>query len=127
MYAPQLHLVRTLSGSIISLYRGKEIPQNFELNNKQVQEMKSRAKDRLLQNISPQGKFTYVYNPTPDTYSSNDNLIRQFMSSRYLAILAQKDSTLLDEHKRNLEYIFATWYQENETNGRVVYNNASKL
>lgn len=126
-YAPELHIARSASGAVVSFYKGKQLDQETAFDLEEVRKGIAAMKKRLVDNLDQQGQFTYVYNPTPATYSRNNNLIRQFMASRVLAEMSDQDETLLPLHKRNLEYIFKTRYQEDETNGWVLYAGTTKL
>lgn len=116
-----MHIARSDSGTVVTFYKGKQLDQQSDFDLEEVRKGIAAMKKRLVDNLDQQGKFTYVYNPTPATYSRNNNLIRQFMASRVLAEMSNQDETLLPLHKRNLEYIFKTWYQEDATNGWVLY------
>ncbi len=127
LYAHELHIGRGSNKEVVTYTRGKVVDPLLPFDLNKVQEALAQGKWRLVDNLDEEGKFTYVYNPTPATYSDNNNLIRQFMASRLLAQLSVADANLLEAHKRNLAYIFATRYREDERNGRVVYADSSKL
>ena len=55
-------------------------------------------------------------------------MVRQLMASRLLAELALDDPALGSVHRKNLQFLFANWYREdNRGHGYIFYDNKSKL
>ena len=93
----------------------------------QVNNSLLKAESWLLNDINEFGYFNYSYDPIEDTYSSENNMVRQLMASRLLAELSQTNESLRPIHKKNLEYVFSNWYQEKNDTGYIFYDNKSKL
>ena len=81
----------------------------------------------IVKNLNDAGYFNYYYNVTSGFYSSSNNMIRQFMASRYLAEMSQGNNTLQSLHQKNLDYIFNNWYRENGDIGYIYFDSKSKL
>ncbi len=96
---------------------------------KEVQASYDLAETWLLKNFQEEGYFLYAYDPRNDSISKDNNMIRQFMSSRLLGELSKEDESLIPMHRKNLEYIFEHWYQETEDGkyGYILYSKKSKL
>ncbi len=93
-----------------------------------VSESYQHAKKWLINNIRDEGIFVYLYDPVNDTYAAENNMTRQLMASRLLAGLAFENTALRQVHKKNLEFIFAHWYRENENGlGYMLFDNQSEL
>ena len=86
-----------------------------------------QAEHWLTNNLNEKGYFNYLYNPEKDVYSTKNNMIRQLMASRLLAELSQSEKSLLLAHKKNLDYIFAQWYIEEDDKGYIYFNKKAKL
>jgi hypothetical protein len=86
------------------------------------------AETWFLNNIRDNGIFVYLYDPYTDDYAVKNNTVRQLMASRLLAELALGDPEIQPVHQRNLQYIFANWYREdNRGAGYIFYDKKSKL
>lgn len=84
------------------------------------------AQNWLINDLDNEGYFKYKYDPKKG-YSRKNNMIRQLMSSKVLAELAQERPEVRDLHRKNLDYIFANWYKEDGERGYILYKNKSKL
>ncbi len=120
---------------IVNFYRGNSADScSLSLTPERVQESIQLAEQWLLNNTSPRGDFRYSYYPSLDEFSPNNNFIRQFLASRYLAEIASDNSQADKLHQENLGFIFENWYQEEgqgESGVGYIYNtsrpNGSKL
>lgn len=93
-----------------------------------VSESYQNAEKWFLNAIRDKGIFVYRYNPVSDTYPDKNNMVRQLMASRLLAELSLENAKLRTAHKKNLQFIFANWYRENQDGlGYIFYSNKSKL
>ena len=101
----------------------------FILSSADVNNSLNLAEKWLTFNLKEDGFFSYIYDPSNDEYPNKNNMIRQLMASRLLAEMSQMNSSLLDAHQKNLDYIFEHWYEEdNETgHGYIYYDEKSKL
>ena len=87
-----------------------------------------QAETWFLNNIREKGIFVYLYDPYTDHYADKNNTVRQLMASRLLAELSLNNPELGSLHQKNLKFIFANWYRENEQRlGYIYYDNKSKL
>src|SRR3989338_6515026 len=66
----------------------------------------------LIKNIRDNGLFAYSINPETGDYSTDNNELRQLMSSRILAERSADSDEIMKLHKKNLEFIVMNWYQE---------------
>jgi hypothetical protein len=92
-----------------------------------LQHSLAKAEQWLIANLNEDGYFNYLYDPSSDTYSASNNMIRQLMASRVLAEMCHENATLEALHQKNLNYIFGHWYQEENETGYIFYSNKSKL
>jgi hypothetical protein len=93
-----------------------------------VSDSYQHAEKWLMNNIRDEGIFVYLYDPVNDTYAAENNMIRQLMVSRLLAGLAFENPALRQAHKKNLQFIFAHWYRENEKGlGYMLFRKQSEL
>jgi hypothetical protein len=81
----------------------------------------------LKKSFREEGYFQYLYNPQNDEYSTDNNIIRQLMSSRKFAELSPSVGEIEILHRKNLEYIFTNWYKELGDLGYIYFNETSKL
>lgn len=115
---------------VVTFYRGNELNCDFKVTTEEVKKSLKMAENWFKNSLAPRGDFRYSYYPSLDEYSPNNNFIRQFLASRYLAEMAQEDKEPKELHKKNLDYIFNNWYQEDGEIGYVYNNkkpNGSKL
>ncbi len=128
LYFNTLHFATTrFTNEIVTFYRGNPLNQKPTVTRSNLNHCLELAKAWLLQNLKPDGRFVYLYNPSNGTYSEKNNMIRQLMASRVLAQMSQNDSSLRARHQKNLNYIFSNWYQEKEGKGFIEFKNKSKL
>ena len=86
------------------------------------------AETWFLKSIRDEGIFVYLYDPYTDHYADKNNTVRQLMASRLLAELALDDPDIGPAHQKNLQFIFAHWYREdNRGAGYIFYDKKSKL
>jgi len=78
-------------------------------------------------NILNDGLFLYTTNIETGEIPTTNNAIRQLMASRVIALESQSNSELLSIHKKNLEYLMANWYREENGLGYVYFDEKSKL
>jgi len=94
---------------------------------KEVMTMHEQAESWLLTNINSKGLFVYLFNPITGNTPTSNNDVRQLMASRILAEKSSMDNAYHAAHKKNLDFIFANWYEHNEGLGYIVYEDKSKL
>ncbi len=96
----QLHLLRFRSDhwyeepdtrSIIALTRGLIVLPEDAVTRRNLDEAISRLADYMMYRQLPSGAFSYQYEPAPNIYSDDDNLVRQAGSTIAMAWYA-KDS-----------------------------------
>jgi hypothetical protein len=118
------------TGNIVNIDDNSE---SIELLNyeKESQEILSLGKKWFLNNIQEDGSFIYLYDQDGNIKKKN-NAIRQLLAFRVVAQLCQQgDEKFCQLHKRNLDFVFNSWYKtENKNNkkvGYIFYNDISKL
>ena len=127
-YFPTIHFASTrFSDEITTFYRCNVIEKKPEFDLEKIQDSLDMAEGWMLLNLDEDGYFNYEYRPYSDEYSNNNNMIRQLMSSRWLAEVSSKDETLLHMHKVNLDYVLRNWYREDGELGYIFFNNKSKI
>ena len=99
----------------------------LNIDSNKIESFLSGANNWFVRNIKDKGIFVYRYNAYTGEYSKKNNMIRQLMASRLLAEMSLEDKSLLSMHKKNLEFIFKYWYQEEGEFGYIYYNHKSKL
>jgi len=92
-----------------------------------INEVKSLSLQWIIANMKSDGYFVYAYDPSSNTESKENNMIRQLMASRIMAELSNNNKEILDYHKRNMEYIFKYWYREDGEKGYIYYNGDARL
>ena len=109
----------------------KEDEENYKENpvfdEEKINNSLDNAEKWLISNLREEGCFNYLYDPSTETYSTNNNMIRQLMASRLLAEMSKDNISLQPLHQKNLDYIFYHWYKEDNDTGYIFYNNKSKL
>lgn len=127
--APELHFGTTpqSDGDIVTFYRGKEFDTDLAFDEQEIREVLARANDWMEWSVMPTGQLYYQYYPSNGKYSSKNNMIRQLMWSRILALRSHDDPTVRKLHERNLAHILATWYEEDGDHAYIFYKNKSKL
>jgi len=127
-YFNTLHFATTrFSEDIITFYRCNIVDFYPNMTMDKIEESLHMAQDWFLDNLRDEGDFNYRYSPSNGKYSTENNMIRQFMASRLLAELCQKNSSLQDMHRKNLDYVFEQWYREDNETGYIFYDNKSKI
>lgn len=122
-----LHFTQLKPGSeVIDLLRASHVnPKPPTIA--QVNRSLSLMNTWLVGNLKSEGYFNYNYYPGSGRYSTANNMIRQLMGSRVLAVLSWTDEKVAQAHRRNLEYVFTNWYREDGEYGYIYFDNKSKL
>lgn len=82
----------------------------------------------FLANLRDDGRFTYALDASTGEVLAGDNDLRQLMSARLLADLANEDRRLLALHDRNLDYVTREFYRDTALGlGYILYDGRSKL
>lgn len=118
---------RFSENNIVEYFRGNTSSQEVNLNDSDFRYIYNLSKMWLMNSISESGQFRYMYDPFRDKYSPRNNMIRQLMSSRGLAELIKEDYGLIEEHKKNLNFIISNWYREDNDIGYIYFRGRSKL
>lgn len=127
-YFPTIHFGTTdYSDEVMSFYRCSLIDINPENNIEKISQSLKFCEDWMKNNLNDEGYFNYLYYPSNGNYSASNNMIRQLMSSRWLAEKSSSNDKLLTPHKKNLEYVFKFWYKEDKNLGYIFYDQNSKL
>ena len=127
-YFPTIHFASTeFSEEVATFYRCNIIEKKPEFDLEKIHDSLDMAEGWMLLNLDEDGYFNYEYRPSSGEYSNSNNMIRQLMSSRWLAELSSKDEALLHMHKVNLDYILRNWYREDGESGYIYFDNKSKV
>ncbi len=127
-YFPTIHFTRTSpDGEVINLYRCSETEIIPDVTPEKIFETIKLAEGWMLLNIDEDGYFNYGYSPSRGEYLTTNNMIRQFLSSRWLADKSKSDENLLYLHRINLEYILKKWYFQEGDLGYIYFGDKSKL
>jgi AMMECR1 domain-containing protein len=127
-YFPTIHFGTTAySDGLVSFYRCSLVNFNPENSIEKIKQSLKACEDWMKNNLNDEGYFNYLYYPSNGNYSSSNNMIRQLMSSRWLAEKSNSDYELMAPHKKNLDYVFKFWYKEDKNLGYIFYDQKSKL
>lgn len=127
-YFPAIHFASTgFSDEITTFYRCNIIEKRPEFNLEKIKKSLDMAQGWMLLNLNEDGYFNYEYSPSNGEYSSTNNMIRQLMSSRWLAEVSGKNKDLIQMHKVNLDYVLRNWYREDEELGYIYFDKKSKI
>jgi len=133
-YFPTIHFATTrFSDNITTYYRCNTIDLRPDLDRKKIEDSLDSAKGWLFSNFNFYGYFNYEYYPSNGSYSNNNNMIRQLMSSKILAEEVKEHEDLINwnnanrMHKKNLDFIFKNWYREDGDLGYIYFGDKSKI
>lgn len=127
-YFPTIHFATTrFSDDITTFYRCNVIDFKPEINREKIKKSLDLAKGWMLLNLDEEGNFNYEYNPSNGEYSRSNNMIRQLMSSRWLAEESGKNDILLQMHRVNLDFVLRNWYREDGELGYIYFSDKSKI
>ncbi len=127
-YFPTIHFATTrFSDEITTFYRCNEIDFRPDIDSEKIESSLDLAEAWMLSNLNSKGYFNYQYEPSKGEYYDGNNMIRQLMSSRWLAEKSSENNELLRMHEENLDYIFKNWYQEDGKMGYIYFKNKSKI
>lgn len=127
-YFPTLHFANTdYSEEIITFYRCSATEFIPDITKEKIINSLNLAEGWMILNLDEDGYFNYGYSPSNGEYLNKNNMIRQLLSSKWLAHKSQNDEVLKYMHKINLDYILRNWYKENEESGYIYFGNKSKL
>ncbi len=127
-YFPTIHFSTTrFSDEITTFYRSNTVDFLPDLNLEKIKESLLLAEGWMLLNLDEEGNFNYGYNPARGEYSNSNNMIRQLMSSRWLAEAGTREEILLQMHMVNLDFVIRNWYGENGEFGYIYFDEKSKI
>lgn len=82
----------------------------------------------MLANQRTRGDVEYLYHPNTGQTSRNDNAIRQWITAYAMTHMALENPAILEQHRKNLDYLLSAYYRENDRNhGYILRNGKSKL
>jgi len=127
-YFPTIHFTSTpFDDHVVSLYRCSETEFIPSVTEDKIFDIIELAKGWMLLNLDEDGYFNYGYSPSTGEYFTTNNMVRQFLSSRWLAEESRENKSLVQMHKVNLEYILRNWYLQEGELGYIYFGNKSKL
>jgi len=127
-YFPTIHFATTrFSDEVNTFYRCNVIDFKPDIDSEKVKDSLGMAEGWMLLNLDEEANFNYEYYPSEGKYSTSNNMIRQLMSSRWLAEKSSQNDVLLQMHKVNLDFILSNWYREDGDLGYIYFGNKSKV
>jgi len=127
-YIPTIHFATTrFSDEITTFYRCNVIDFKPDIDSEKVKDSLDMAEGWMLLNLDEEANFNYEYSPSEGKYSTSNNMIRQLMSSRWLAEKSSENDILLQMHKVNLDFILSNWYREDGDYGYIYFADKSKI
>jgi len=127
-YFPTIHFASTrFSDQITTFYRCNVIQKRPEFDLEKIKGSLDMAEGWMLVNMDEDGYFNYEYYPYAEDYAQGNNMIRQLMSSKWLADKASQNKDLKILHKVNMEYVLDNWYREDGDLGYIYFSGKSKL
>ena len=127
-YFPTIHFATTrFSDEITTFYRCNVVDFRPDIDSEKVKNSLNLAEGWMLLNLDEDGNFNYEYYPSEGKYSAGNNMIRQLMSSRWLAEKSGKNDILLQMHKVNLDFVLSNWYREDGDYGYIYFADKSKI
>jgi len=127
-YFPTIHFATTrFSDEITTFYRCNVIDFKPDIDSAKVKNSLDMAEGWMLLNLDEEANFNYEYSPSEGKYSTSNNMIRQLMSSKWLAEKSSENDVLLQMHKVNLDFILSNWYREDGDLGYIYFGDKSKI
>ena len=127
-YFPTIHFARTpYDDEAVTLYRCSQTDIIPDVTPEKIFETIELARGWMLLNLDEDGYFNYGYSPSREEYFTTNNMIRQFLSSRWLAEESKSNKELEFLHRVNLEYILRNWYRQEGELGYIYFGEKSKL
>ncbi len=127
-YFPTIHFATTrFSDEVTTFYRCNVVDFKPETDMEKIKKSLNLAKCWMLLNLDEEGNFNYEYNPSNGEYSNSNNMIRQLMSSRWLAEESGGNDILLQMHRVNLDFVLRNWYREDGELGYIYFGDKSKI
>ncbi|MFS1704245.1 hypothetical protein [Alteromonas sp. AMM-1] len=112
------------------LYRGNELVSYDDISQSSVQAMSERLARWLLNNTNENtGETTYKFWPSPNTFSTSNNMIRQFMASYAMQVWANTTQAppASELAHKNLQFNLNTYYKTDGDIGYIEYSRKRKL
>jgi len=112
-----------------AFYRGDRTIPLHEISISNVKKAVQQMGSWLLNNLRGDGRLEYKYMPSRGSYSSSNNMIRQWMSTQALAELFfhTGEDRYAESYHRNVNYNLKQHYFENRDHAYILYNNKAKL
>jgi hypothetical protein len=127
-YFPTIHFAGTpFDDDVVSLYRCSDSELIPDVTEDKIFGTLELAEGWMLLNLDEDGYFNYGYSPSTGEYFTTNNMIRQLLSSRWLAEESRENKSLVQMHKINLDYILRNWYVQEGELGYIYFGNKSKL
>lgn len=127
-YFPTIHFAQTgFSDDVVTFYRCNLVQKIPDFNIERLKESIELAEGWMLVNMDEDGYFNYEYYPYHEEYSDGNNMIRQLMSSKWLADKAMENEDIKFMHKVNLDYVLKNWYREDGGLGYIYFGEKSKI
>jgi len=113
----------------LSVFRGKPVVPLEEVTLDRVSALARSLADWMKKHVAGNGKLSYCYHPSDDTYAPNTNRIREFMGTVALFKAARffNDSEMLSLAEKNLHYNIGEYYRNEHAYGIIVEGKKVKL
>jgi len=100
-----------------------------EISLSSLNETLQLAADYVLRTQAPSGQIAYSYYPDRYLFSSDNNMIRQFMTTFALAEMHgyTQDERFISAFRRNLAFNMDSYYTEQDGQGFIFYDNEANL
>lgn len=129
-YYKTLHLVQTSPfKECRELLRCDRIIDISEVTFERIISFRNEMGNWLKRNVREDGRMEYKYKPSRGSYSSSNNMIRQWMATYALAELyrVSGNKSYAETWKKNVDYNLTHFYRESDGGGYIIYNNKAKL
>ena len=100
-----------------------------EVTPERINNSLKNAAEWLLSNQNPDGSLKYVYYPASRRFSSQNNVLRQFMATIALDEYYNYSGNVSysQAFRKNLDYNLKTYYVQDGSIGHIYFDNTSKL
>lgn len=117
------------SDKITEMYRGNSLVSQSDVIRENVETLAELMAYWLMNNLHDNGRLTYKYWPSLEKESNANNMIRQFMGTTAIGRWAKYvgSDEIYQKQKKNMQYNFDRFYEEDGALGFIEYRNKIKL
>ncbi len=116
-------------GPAVETLRGNRVIQTEEVTESSVRKYEELLTGWLFNNLTENGRLTYIYYPSNGRESRGNNMIRQWMGSVAMGRAARihKNPSWAIKSYKNIRYNLEEFYHEKEDLGYIEYRDQVKL